>query len=314
MNKIDEVLKLKELLDSGLINQSDFDRKKKEIFEETNNESTNTNKLKSSEVHQNIQERNNNSFDKNKCPQCGSINHIENNDCKVCKTDLTKFRKPTEPYQEPYVETNNTRYFIIIVIIGLLIFGIFYIFKNYQTSNNEEVVEAIETTSIDSTASLSAESSAINSQEKIVDTSYTKTNNEIVSNDYNSNNENQDSDNDGYDNIAQDADNNDNTIYNTANIEVKPDFLGGIGNFYKYVGKNFQVPEEEGLKGKVFVSFVIEKDGSLTDIKVIRDIGYGTGREAIRVLESCPNWIPAQQNGKNVRVLYSLPISIQSAE
>ncbi len=106
----------------------------------------------------------------------------------------------------------------------------------------------------------------------------------------------------------------DNSIYNTAGIEVKPDFPGGMEKFYKFVGKNFQVPEEEGLKGKVFVTFVVEKDGSLTDIKVIRDIGYGTGKEAIRVLKTCPKWNPGEQNGKKVRVLYSLPISIQSAE
>ena len=106
----------------------------------------------------------------------------------------------------------------------------------------------------------------------------------------------------------------DNSIYNTAGIEVKPDFPGGLEKFYKFVGKNFQVPEEEGLKGKVFVTFVVEKDGSLTDIKVLRDIGYGTGKEAIRVLKSCPRWNPGEQNGKKVRVLYSLPISIQSAE
>lgn len=106
----------------------------------------------------------------------------------------------------------------------------------------------------------------------------------------------------------------DNNIYNTAGIEVKPDFPGGIEKFYSYVGKNYQVPEEEGLKGKVFVSFVVEKDGSLTDIKVIRDIGYGTGKEAIRVLKNCPKWNPGEQNGKKVRVLYSLPINIQSAE
>ena len=106
----------------------------------------------------------------------------------------------------------------------------------------------------------------------------------------------------------------DNNIYNTAGIEVKPDFPRGNEKFYSYVGKNYQVPEEEGLKGKVFVSFVVEKDGSLTDIKVIRDIGYGTGKEAIRVLKNCPRWNPGEQNGKKVRVLYSLPINIQSAE
>ncbi|MEO7977842.1 energy transducer TonB [Flavobacterium sp.] len=106
----------------------------------------------------------------------------------------------------------------------------------------------------------------------------------------------------------------DNNVYNTAGIEVKPDFPGGIEKFYKFVGNNYKTPEEEGLKGKVYVTFVVEKDGSLTDIKVLRDIGYGTGAEAIRVLKKCPRWTPGEQNGKKVRVLYSLPITIQSAE
>ncbi|TRX42293.1 energy transducer TonB [Flavobacterium restrictum] len=106
----------------------------------------------------------------------------------------------------------------------------------------------------------------------------------------------------------------DTQIYNTAGIEVKPEFPGGMDKFYKFVGNNYQTPEEEGLKGKVYVTFVVEKDGSLTDIKVLRDIGYGTGKEAIRVLNKCPRWNPGEQNGKKVRVLYSLPITIQSAE
>lgn len=106
----------------------------------------------------------------------------------------------------------------------------------------------------------------------------------------------------------------DNQIYNTAGIEVKPDFPGGMQKFYDFVGKNYRTPEEEGLKGKVYVTFVVEKDGSLTDIKVLRDVGYGTGAEAIRVLKKCPKWSPGVQNGKPVRVLYSLPITIQSVE
>ena len=106
----------------------------------------------------------------------------------------------------------------------------------------------------------------------------------------------------------------DNTVYNTAGIEVKPDFPGGMDKFNAFVAKNYQAPEEEGLKGKVYVTFVVEKDGSLTDIKVLRDIGYGTGVEAVRVLKKCPKWTPGEQNGKKVRCTFSLPISIQSAE
>lgn len=105
----------------------------------------------------------------------------------------------------------------------------------------------------------------------------------------------------------------DNTVYNMAGIEVKPEFPGGIEKFYKFVGSNYRAPEEEGLKGRVFVSFTVEKDGSLTDIKVLRDIGYGTGAEAIRVLKKSPRWTPAEQNGRKVRCSYQLPIMIQSA-
>jgi protein TonB len=106
----------------------------------------------------------------------------------------------------------------------------------------------------------------------------------------------------------------DNNIYNTAGIEVKPDFPGGMAKFYKFVGNNYRTPEELESSGKVYVSFVVEKDGSLTDIKVVRDVGFGTGKEAVRVLRSCPKWTPGEQNGKKVRVLYSLPITIQIPE
>lgn len=101
-----------------------------------------------------------------------------------------------------------------------------------------------------------------------------------------------------------------NTIYNSAGIEVKPEFPGGIRNFYAFVGKNYKMPDELGLEGKVYVTFVVEKDGSLTDIKVLRDIGFGTGKEAVRVLHFSPKWNPGEQNGEKVRCTYSLPISL----
>jgi hypothetical protein len=104
---------------------------------------------------------------------------------------------------------------------------------------------------------------------------------------------------------------NQNSIYNTAGIDVKPEFPGGQKEFDKYIRKNYNVPPEaKQIKGKVFVTFVIEIDGSLSDIKVLRDLGFGTGKEAIRVLEQSPKWIPGQQKGMIVRTTYSLPIAI----
>lgn len=106
----------------------------------------------------------------------------------------------------------------------------------------------------------------------------------------------------------------DTKIYNSTEVDVKPIFPGGLQKFYRFIGNNFHSPEEAGLSGKVFVSFIIEKDGSLSEIKVLKDIGFGTGKEAIRVLKMCPRWIPAEQNGQKVRVLYSIPITIQVGE
>lgn len=107
----------------------------------------------------------------------------------------------------------------------------------------------------------------------------------------------------------------DNSIYNSAGVEVKPEFPGGIEKFYKYVSSNFEAPEEEGFPGgRIIVSFTVEKDGSLTDIKVLRDIGYGTKAAAEKLLRKCPRWSPAVQNGKNVRCSYQLPITIQGTE
>jgi protein TonB len=104
----------------------------------------------------------------------------------------------------------------------------------------------------------------------------------------------------------------DNKVYNSGGIEIKPEFKGGLNKFYEYIAKNYRTPDVPGLKGKLLVSFVVEKDGSITDIKVLKDIGYGSGEEAIRILKKCPNWIPAEQKGKKVRCSFMLPINIQS--
>jgi outer membrane biosynthesis protein TonB len=101
--------------------------------------------------------------------------------------------------------------------------------------------------------------------------------------------------------------------FSTANgIENKPKFAGGLVRFQEFIAKNYRTPDVEGLRGKVIVSFVVEKDGSIVDVKVIKDLGYGTGAEAIRVLKLSPKWTPAMQDGKPVRVMYSLPIMIQA--
>ncbi|SEM75042.1 protein TonB [bacterium A37T11] len=96
-------------------------------------------------------------------------------------------------------------------------------------------------------------------------------------------------------------------------VEVKPEFPGGMAKFGEYIGQNFNYPSQavdQGIRGKVLMQFVVERDGSLTDIKILRDLGYGTGLEAIRILKASPKWKPGIQNGRPVRVTYTLPISL----
>jgi protein TonB len=101
-------------------------------------------------------------------------------------------------------------------------------------------------------------------------------------------------------------------VYSTSGVDIKPEFPGGVTEFYRYIGKNYKLPNVEKLAGKIYVTFVIEIDGSITGMKVLRDIGYGTGEEAIRVLSKCPKWIPGEHNGQKVRCTYSLPISVKT--
>jgi len=101
-------------------------------------------------------------------------------------------------------------------------------------------------------------------------------------------------------------------IYNSAGLQVQPEFPGGIAAFLKYVTNNFRIPEvDQDMTARIIVQFVVEKDGSLTGIKILRDPGYGLGKEAERVLKSVKTkWKPGIQNGKEVRASYNLPITI----
>ena len=95
-------------------------------------------------------------------------------------------------------------------------------------------------------------------------------------------------------------------------VEQNPEFPGGDAAFGKYLGNKIRYPavaKENNVQGKVFLNFTVERDGSLTDIKVVRGIGSGCDDEAVRVLKSSPRWKPGIQNGRAVRVSYTIPIS-----
>ena len=97
-------------------------------------------------------------------------------------------------------------------------------------------------------------------------------------------------------------------------VESAPSFPGGDEALYKYLAENIKYPQlarDNGFQGKVYLTFVVERDGSITDIKVLRDIGGGCGAEATRVVKSMPKWTPGKQRGKAVRVQFNLPVNFK---
>ncbi len=96
-------------------------------------------------------------------------------------------------------------------------------------------------------------------------------------------------------------------------MESKPYPKKGMADFYEYIGKNYKTPNIQGLKGKVFITFVVDAEGKIVEPKILRDLGHGTGEEAIRVLKGYGIWIPGEQRGQKVRCSFSLPISIQNS-
>lgn len=105
-----------------------------------------------------------------------------------------------------------------------------------------------------------------------------------------------------------------NTIFTLDAIEKYPQFPGGAEAFSKYLSRHLRYPgaaAEKGIQGKVLVSFIIERNGELSNIKIVRSIGGGCDEEAMRVLAKSPKWSPGIQNNQQVRVAYNIPINFR---
>ena len=97
-------------------------------------------------------------------------------------------------------------------------------------------------------------------------------------------------------------------------VEQQPEFPGGMAALGQFLGKNIRYPaaaSRANVSGRVFVSFVVNTDGQIYDVQVLKGLGFGTDEEAIRVIKAMPKWKPGKQSGRPVRVKYNLPISFQ---
>jgi periplasmic protein TonB len=94
-------------------------------------------------------------------------------------------------------------------------------------------------------------------------------------------------------------------------VEAMPEYPGGEIARMRYLADNIKYPtmaRESGIQGRVYVTFVVERDGSVTDVRVLRGIGGGCDEEAIRVVSNMPKWVPGRQRNKPVRVQFNLPV------
>jgi protein TonB len=97
-------------------------------------------------------------------------------------------------------------------------------------------------------------------------------------------------------------------------VEQMPSFPGGDAELMKFLSSHIKYPvvaEENGIQGRVIATFVVERDGSISDVKVVKSVDPSLDKEAIRVLKSMPKWIPGKQNGSAVRVKYTVPVTFK---
>jgi protein TonB len=106
-----------------------------------------------------------------------------------------------------------------------------------------------------------------------------------------------------------------NLVFTT--VEVQPEFPGGEEGLALFLQKNIKYPEvdkKKNIQGKVYLQFVVERDGSLSDFKIMRTPSKTITTETLRVFQLSPNWIPGKQNGKPVRVQFTLPINFSLSD
>ena len=97
-------------------------------------------------------------------------------------------------------------------------------------------------------------------------------------------------------------------------VEVMPTFPGGQQALFEWLSKNIKYPvvaEENGIQGRVIVTFVVERDGSITDVRVAKSVDPSLDKEAVRVVKAMPHWIPGKQNGSAVRVKFTVPVTFR---
>jgi hypothetical protein len=209
------------------------------------------------------------------------------------------------PSRVLYTQTNYHKMFLLalFVAMGTTLFSCQNKDGNKQKIDKIEVIQDNENRS-DSTKLPAAKDSLIQKPQppKITSTNFTAvsyiTKGEVIAVDHN--------DSSISDPVDYDS------LFNSASLDILPVPEKGIENFYSFINDNYLNPNKtEKITGRIYITFIIEKDGSLSTFKIIKDAGSGTGEEAVRVLKMAPKWIPGRLDNHVVRTFYALPITIK---
>ncbi|MBC7915411.1 MAG: energy transducer TonB [Pyrinomonadaceae bacterium] len=105
-------------------------------------------------------------------------------------------------------------------------------------------------------------------------------------------------------------------VFDIKSLDTQPEYPGGMKEFYSWIAKNYKLTDaaiKAGVSGRIIIAFVVEKNGTLSDLKTLKDVGYGTGEAAHKILATSKSWKPGVKNGVPVRVAYVLPIAVSTS-
>ncbi len=115
--------------------------------------------------------------------------------------------------------------------------------------------------------------------------------------------------------FAQDVNEDEDVVY--VEVQKSPEFEGGVQRLYEFLGNQMSYPKKakkKGVQGRVILQFVVERDGSVSDVEVVKGVDKDLDKEAVRVVKLMPRWVPGEMDGEPVRVKYTLPILFRISE
>ena len=253
----------------------------------------------------------------NVCPNCSNVIKPSDEFCQNCGSKINAPIFSASPRPNPVSASKKMNIWLIIVLIvfvtTMLLFGICGGIWYYRNNKNTPTINEVATDSIAEVVD-SIIISDLYTDDQFVDAQEDEYADGSNYDYYESNKVDEELNKEEYDEAGNVKESEISTDQVFDGVEEMPQFPGGSSALFEYLAKNIKYPvvaEEHGVQGSVVVSIVVERDGSITDVKVVKSVDPSLDKEALRVVKSMPNWIPGKLNGNLVRVKYTVPITFR---